>query len=105
MRLLTVPSGRLSATATCSCVRSSKKASPSAWRCGGGRLCMAERTASRHDYGLRYLMPFREQFVAAAREQSVDPAQLFGIARQESRFASDIVSSASMPTATIAQLR
>ncbi len=54
----------------------------------------AERTSSRHDFGLRYLMPFREQFTAAARDQSVDPALLFGIARQESRFASDIVSSA-----------
>jgi soluble lytic murein transglycosylase len=54
----------------------------------------AERTSSRHDFGLRYLMPFREQFTAAAREHSVDPALLFGIARQESRFAPDIVSSA-----------
>jgi len=54
----------------------------------------AERTSSRHDFGLRYLMPFREQFAAAAREHSVDPALLFGIARQESRFAPDIVSSA-----------
>jgi soluble lytic murein transglycosylase len=54
----------------------------------------AERTSSRHDFGLRYLMPFREQFTAAAREHSVDPALLFAIARQESRFAPDIVSSA-----------
>jgi soluble lytic murein transglycosylase len=54
----------------------------------------AERTSSAHDYALRYLAPYREQFTAAAREQSVDPALLFGIARQESRFALDIVSSA-----------
>lgn len=54
----------------------------------------ADRTTLRHDYGLRYLMPFREQFTAASREQGVDAALLFGIARQESRFASDIVSSA-----------
>ncbi len=54
----------------------------------------AERTSARHDYGLRYLMPFREQFAAAAQENAVDIALLFGIARQESRFASDIVSSA-----------
>ena len=39
-------------------------------------------------------MPFREQFAAAAQENAVDVALLFGIARQESRFASDIVSSA-----------
>lgn len=54
----------------------------------------AERTSTRHDYGLRYLMPFREQFAAAAQENAVDVALLFGIARQESRFAADIVSSA-----------
>jgi len=54
----------------------------------------AERTSTRHDFGLRYLMPFREQFAAAAQENAVDMALLLGIARQESRFAADIVSSA-----------
>lgn len=54
----------------------------------------ADRTSSRHDFSLRYLMPYREQFAAAAKEQAVDVALLFGIARQESRFAPDIVSSA-----------
>jgi soluble lytic murein transglycosylase len=54
----------------------------------------AERTASRHDFGLRYPMPFREQFAAAARDQTVDEALLLGLARQESRFIPDIVSSA-----------
>ena len=54
----------------------------------------AERTSARHDFGLRYLMPFREQFAAAAQENAVDMALLLGIARQESRFAADIVSSA-----------
>jgi soluble lytic murein transglycosylase len=54
----------------------------------------ADRTTSRHDFGLRYMTPFRDQFVQAAREQGVDPALLFGIARQESRFVPDIVSSA-----------
>ena len=54
----------------------------------------AERTIARHDFGLRYLTPYREQFAAAAREQDVDEALLYGIARQESRFAADIVSSA-----------
>ena len=54
----------------------------------------ADRTASRHDFGLRYMTPFRDEFVQAANEQGVDPALLFGIARQESRFAPDIVSSA-----------
>ncbi len=54
----------------------------------------AERTSSSHDFALRYLTPYREHFAAASREQAVDPALLFGIARQESRFAIDIVSSA-----------
>ena len=54
----------------------------------------AERTVVRHDFGLRYLLPFRDQFVAAAREHAVDEALLLGIARQESRFVPDIVSSA-----------
>ena len=46
----------------------------------------AERTSTRHDFGLRYLMPFRPQFATAAQEHAVDAALLFGIARQESRF-------------------
>jgi soluble lytic murein transglycosylase len=54
----------------------------------------AERTSTRHDFGLRYLMPFRPQFTTAAQEHAVDAAILFGIARQESRFVADIVSSA-----------
>jgi soluble lytic murein transglycosylase len=54
----------------------------------------ADRTQSRHDYALRYLAPFRAQFESAARAHDVDVALLYGIARQESRFAPDIVSSA-----------
>ena len=54
----------------------------------------AERTVARHDFALRYLMPFRPEFEAAAREHDVDSALLFAIARQESRFIPDIVSSA-----------
>ena len=54
----------------------------------------ADRTATRHDYTLRYLMPYRDEFAAAGREHQVDQALLFGIARQESRFAAGIVSSA-----------
>ena len=54
----------------------------------------AERTTARHDFGLRYLMPFRDHFAAAARDQAADPALLYSLARQESRFAPDIVSSA-----------
>ena len=54
----------------------------------------AERTSGQHDFALRYLTPYREQFSAAAREQDLDRSLLFGLARQESRFIADIVSSA-----------
>jgi soluble lytic murein transglycosylase len=39
-------------------------------------------------------MPFKPQFANAAREQGIDEELLYGIARQESRFVADIVSSA-----------
>ncbi len=54
----------------------------------------ADRTQVRHDYSLRYLAPYRTQFDAAAKSNDVDVALLYGIARQESRFSQDIVSSA-----------
>lgn len=54
----------------------------------------AERTAVRHDYALRYPTPFREHFDAAAKAHGVDESLLYAIARQESRFVPDIVSSA-----------
>ena len=54
----------------------------------------AERTVARHDFALRYLMPYREFFAAAARDNEIDEAILLAVARQESRFATDIVSSA-----------
>ena len=54
----------------------------------------ANRTRERHDYALRYPMPWKPQFEAAARDNAVDEALLRGIARQESRFVPEIVSSA-----------
>lgn len=54
----------------------------------------ANRTRERHDYALRYPTPWRDQFVAAARDNGIEEAMLFGIARQESRFTPEIVSSA-----------
>jgi soluble lytic murein transglycosylase len=54
----------------------------------------AERTLERHDFSMRYLMPYREYFAAAARANEIDESILLGIARQESRFSADIVSSA-----------
>jgi soluble lytic murein transglycosylase len=55
---------------------------------------LAERTVARHDFAMRYQTPYRAEFEAAGREHDMDTAMLFGIARQESRFAPDIVSSA-----------
>ena len=54
----------------------------------------ADRTQARHYYALRYLAPYRTEFEAAAKAHDVDVALLYAIARQESRFAVDIVSSA-----------
>jgi soluble lytic murein transglycosylase len=54
----------------------------------------AERAGGRIDLALRYLTPYRAQFTAAARDQNIDEELLYGIARQESRFVADIVSSA-----------
>ncbi len=46
----------------------------------------AERTLVEHDFGLRYLAPFREQLQAAARKLDLDEAWVNGLIRQESRF-------------------
>jgi len=54
----------------------------------------ANRTRERHDYALRYPAPWRDLFSAAARDNGVEEAMLLGIARQESRFTPQIVSSA-----------
>ena len=54
----------------------------------------AERTQRRHDFGLRYQMPYREAIGSAVRENGLDEAWVFGLTRQESRFAADVISSA-----------
>ena len=54
----------------------------------------AERTQRRHDFSLRYPTPYRTEIGAAAREYQIDEAWVFGLARQESRFVADIMSSA-----------
>ena len=54
----------------------------------------AERAATRFDFALRYVTPYRAEFGAAAREQGLDEELLYGIARQESRFIANIVSGA-----------
>lgn len=49
----------------------------------------AERTRTVHDFGLRYLAPFREQFRSYAVQHGLDEAWVFGLVRQESRFIAD----------------
>ena len=54
----------------------------------------ADRTRRRHDFALRYPTPYRLQIDEAARANGLDPALVYGLVRQESRFVPDIVSSA-----------
>lgn len=54
----------------------------------------ADRTQRRHDFALRYQTPYRDEIAQAARDAQVDPAWVYGLTRQESRFVANIVSSA-----------
>jgi len=53
----------------------------------------ADRTLVEHDYGLRYLAPFRDRVAAKAREVALDDGWVYGLMRQESRFVMDARSS------------
>jgi soluble lytic murein transglycosylase len=53
----------------------------------------SDRTRGEVDLAQRFPMPFREQVVANAREIGVDPAYMYGLIRQESRFILDVRSS------------
>ena len=46
----------------------------------------SERTRSEMDYSQRFPTPHREQVVRRAREVGLDPAYVYGLIRQESRF-------------------
>ena len=46
----------------------------------------AERTKQLHSYSLRYLTPYREVAQGYAQEFGLDPAWVYGLIRQESRF-------------------
>jgi soluble lytic murein transglycosylase len=54
----------------------------------------ADRTQLRHDFALRYQAPYRSEIGDAARDTQLDAAWVYGLARQESRFVANIVSSA-----------
>lgn len=49
----------------------------------------ADKTASVHDFSLRYLAPFRNVLKPRAAQMSLDEAWVYGLIRQESRFIVD----------------
>ncbi len=53
-------------------------------------ISTSDRTRSEIDIAQRFPMPFREQVVAKARAVGLDPAVMYGLMRQESRFVTDI---------------
>lgn len=53
----------------------------------------SERTKGVIDWSQRYPTPYRTEIVAAAKAQGLEPAFVFGLIRQESRFVVDIRSS------------
>ena len=46
----------------------------------------ADRTRVEHDFAMRFLSPFRDRLTAFARDRELDPAWVYGLIRQESRF-------------------
>ena len=54
----------------------------------------ADRTQAEHDYTQRYPTPFHAQVAPRARAVELDPAWVYGLMRQESRFIMDARSSA-----------
>jgi soluble lytic murein transglycosylase len=53
----------------------------------------ADRTRAEHDFALRYPTPFYEQVEPRVREVGLDPAWVYGLMRQESRFLTEAKSS------------
>jgi soluble lytic murein transglycosylase len=49
----------------------------------------SERTKAEFDVDQRYPTPFREEVVRRSREIALDPAYVYGLIRQESRFVTD----------------
>ncbi|WP_256212087.1 transglycosylase SLT domain-containing protein [Nitrosomonas communis] len=54
----------------------------------------AIKTVSQHNFNLRYLAPYRDQMREVLRYQELDEAFVYGLIRQESRFLSDVKSTA-----------
>lgn len=49
----------------------------------------SDRTRGEVDLAQRFPLPFRQQVLAQARETGIDPAVIYGLIRQESRFITD----------------
>jgi soluble lytic murein transglycosylase len=49
-------------------------------------ILTAEKTRDLHNFDLRYLTPYRDLAEAQARQNGLDPAWVYGLMRQESRF-------------------
>ena len=49
-------------------------------------ISTADRTLVQHDFGLRYLAPFREYVDPRSKELALDNGWVYGLMRQESRF-------------------
>lgn len=49
-------------------------------------ITTADNTRQLHNFNLRYPTPYRDLFRAAAENEGVDEAWIYGLARQESRF-------------------
>ena len=49
----------------------------------------SDRTRAEVDMAQRFPMPYRKDVVAQAREIGLDPAYVYGLIRQESRFVMD----------------
>ncbi len=54
----------------------------------------ADRTRDEHDFTLRFVTPFIDRLEPVARGRGLDPAWVYGLIRQESRFIMDARSSA-----------
>ena len=50
----------------------------------------SDRTRAEIDMAQRFPMPYRQQVVAQARDIGLDPAYIYGLIRQESRFIMDV---------------
>ena len=57
-------------------------------------ITASERTRDEVDMAQRFPTPFRDRVVAVARDTGLDPAYVYGLIRQESRFVIDARSSA-----------